>query len=222
MPAPESIPQRPLVLPGDAVEVVLVRHGASAPAVPGVPFPTIPDGRGDPPLGPEGEEQARAGAARLAAERPAAIFVTSLRRTHQTAAPLARALGLQPTEVPELAEVHLGDWDAGEFRVRLHRGDPVALQALSEERWDVIPNAEGAEPFAARVAAGLRRVVAASAPGTGVVAVVHGGVIGELCRQATASRPFAFVHADNGSITRLVVGADGRLLLRSFNDTAHL
>jgi probable phosphoglycerate mutase len=47
-------------------------------------------------------------------------------------------------------------------------------------------------------------------------------VIGEICRQATQSRPFAFVHADNCSITRLVVLADGRWLLRSFNDVAHL
>jgi probable phosphoglycerate mutase len=52
--------------------------------------------------------------------------------------------------------------------------------------------------------------------------VVNGGVIGELARQATRSRPFAFVHADNASITRLVVFADGRQLLRSFNDVAHL
>ncbi len=54
------------------------------------------------------------------------------------------------------------------------------------------------------------------------MAVVHGGVIGEACRQATASRRFAFVHADNGSLTRLVVGADPRWLLRSFNDVSHL
>jgi probable phosphoglycerate mutase len=53
-------------------------------------------------------------------------------------------------------------------------------------------------------------------------AFVHGGVIAELCRQATGSRPFAFLHADNASITRLVALADGRRLLRSFNDTAHL
>ena len=59
-------------------------------------------------------------------------------------------------------------------------------------------------------------------PGATSVAVVHGGVIGELARQATRSRPFAFVHADNASITRLVAFADGRRLLRSFNDTAHL
>ena len=54
------------------------------------------------------------------------------------------------------------------------------------------------------------------------VAFAHGAVIGEICRQATSSRPFAFVHADNGSISRLVIQADGRWLLRSFNDIAHL
>ena len=41
-------------------------------------------------------------------------------------------------------------------------------------------------------------------------------------RVAPGSRPFAFVHADNTSITRLIVFAGGRQLLRSFNDTAHL
>jgi probable phosphoglycerate mutase len=54
------------------------------------------------------------------------------------------------------------------------------------------------------------------------VAVVHGGVVGEACRQATGSRPFAFVHSDNGSISRLVVRANGKWQLRSFNDIAHL
>ncbi len=54
------------------------------------------------------------------------------------------------------------------------------------------------------------------------MAVVHGAVIGQLCRQATDARPFAFVHSDNGSISRLVVFDDGRWLLRSFNDISHL
>jgi 2,3-bisphosphoglycerate-dependent phosphoglycerate mutase len=53
--------------------------------------------------------------------------------------------------------------------------------------------------------------------------VLHGGVIGEICRQATASRPFAFVHADNCSVSRLVVLPGGdRMLLRAFNDVSHL
>jgi probable phosphoglycerate mutase len=55
-----------------------------------------------------------------------------------------------------------------------------------------------------------------------VAAVVHGGVIGEICRQATGARRMAFIHADNASISRLVVLGSGRWLLRSFNDVAHL
>ena len=124
--------------------------------------------------------------------------------------------------VPELREVFLGEWDGGEFRVRMAEGDPIAIQAVVEERWDVIPGAETMESFAARVRAGIEAVAAAAGPDVTVAAFVHGGVIGEACRQATESRPFAFVHADNGSLTRLVILPGARWLLRSFNDTAHL
>jgi probable phosphoglycerate mutase len=54
-----------------------------------------------------------------------------------------------------------------------------------------------------------------------VVAVAHGGTIGEALRQATDSRPWAFVGADNGSISHLVVIGD-RWLLRRYNDTTHM
>jgi hypothetical protein len=74
----------------------------------------------------------------------------------------------------------------------------------------------------ARVRAAVEEMVARTGPDATVVAFAHGAVIGELCRQATDSRPFAFVHADNGSLSRLVVQADGRWLLRSFNDISHL
>ncbi|MCW3011078.1 MAG: Phosphoglycerate mutase [Solirubrobacterales bacterium] len=219
----ETYPQRPFSVPADATEVVLVRHGASQAHVAGESFELIEGGHADPALAPEGEAQAARVGARLAAgPRPHAVFVTPLRRTHQTAAPLVAATGRTPVVIPELREVHLGDWEGGELRVRLAKGDPLAYTMLAEERWSVIPGAEEAEAFAARVRAGLGEVVARSGPGTSVVAVVHGGVIGEVCRQATGSRPFAFVHADNCSITRIVVFADGRLLLRSFNDTTHL
>jgi len=209
------------VLPPDATEVVLVRHGASEGVVPGRPFPLL-DGHGDPALAPEGEAQAAAVAERLAFEPIAGVFVTPLRRTVQTAAPLAERLGLAPEVVPALREVSLGEWEGGEFRIRMAEADPLALRVVAEERWDVIPGAETMEAFADRVRAGLEAVVAAAGPGVTVAAVVHGGVIGEACRQATDSRPFAFVHADNGSLTRLVAFGGERRLLRSFNDTAHL
>jgi 2,3-bisphosphoglycerate-dependent phosphoglycerate mutase len=200
---------------------VLVRHGASQPAVPGEPFPLL-EGHGNPALAPEGEEQAIYVAERLATEPLSGLFITPLQRTAQTAAPLAAVLGLEPVVVPELREVFLGEWDGGEFRIRTAEGDPIAMQAVLEERWEVIPGAETSDAFAARVRAGVNAVAAAAGPDATVAAIVHGGVIGEVCRQATESRPFAFIHADNGSLSRLVILPGGRWLLRSFNDTAHL
>jgi 2,3-bisphosphoglycerate-dependent phosphoglycerate mutase len=217
-----TYPQRPFAVPPDATEVVLVRHGASQAHVPGESFELIEGGHSDPPLAPEGREQADRVGARLAAAAPHAVFVTPLQRTAQTAAPLLAATGMTATVVPELREIHLGEWEGGELRVRLAHRDPLAVEMLAAERWSVIPGAEEPEPFARRVRAGLDTVVGAAGPGTSVAAFVHGGIVGELCRQATGSRPFAFVHADNASITRIVAFADGRLLLRSFNDTSHL
>jgi len=218
---PPEYRQRQFELPPGATELILVRHGASAPAVPGEPFPLL-DGHGDPPLAPEGSVQAQAVADRLAGEGLHALFVTNLQRTHATAAPLSERTGLPFAVVPDLAEVRLGEWEGGEFRIRVADGDPVALQAIAEERWEVIPGAETMESLARRVRAGIDAIVALAGPDARVAAVLHGGVIGEVCRQATDSRPFAFIHSDNGSITRLVVLPGGRWLLRSFNDTAHL
>lgn len=217
----EGYHQRQFALPAGATEIILVRHGASAPAVPGQPFPLL-DGHGDPPLSPEGEAQAERVAEHLAREDLSALFVTTLQRTHQTAEPLARLTGLEPVIVPDLREVSLGEWEGGEFRIRMAEGDPVALQAVAEERWEVIPGAETMASLSERVRDGLEAIVAGVGTDVRVVAIVHGGVIGEICRQATDSRPFAFVHSDNGSISRLVVLPGGALLLRSFNDTAHL
>ena len=218
----DRYPQRRFAPPPGATEIVLVRHGASAAAVPDEPFDLL-DGHADPPLAPEGEEQARAVAERLASEEGfSRLFVTPLQRTHQTAAPLAELTGLEPEVVPELREVLLGDWEGGELRIRAANADPLFFRILEEERWDVIPNAEPADDFAARVRAGLERIVAETGPDASAAAVLHGGVIGEICRQTTGSRPFAFTHSDNCSVIRLVVLPGGRSLLRSFNDTAHL
>jgi probable phosphoglycerate mutase len=213
--------QRQYAVPADATEIVLVRHGASAAAVPGERHEML-EGRGNPPLSDTGREQAERVGQRLAAEDLVAIFTSTLRRTHETAAPLVAASGLQPVELADLAEVSLGDWEGGEFRIRARHADPLVMRAMREENWEVLPGAESMDSFAARVRAGVSEIVARVGAGVSAAAFVHGGVIAELCRQATGSRPFAFIFNDNTAISRLVVHADGSLLLRSFNDTAHL
>jgi probable phosphoglycerate mutase len=222
---PEGFRQHRFVAPPGATTVLLVRHGESAPAHPDRPFP-LTGGHGDPPLAPEGEAQARRVADRLAAahrdgEPIDAVYVTTLRRTHETAAPLLEHLGLGPVEVADLREVHLGEWEGGRLRERVAAGDPLVARLLAEERWDVIPGAEPAADFDARLRRGIAAIAAAH-PGGRVVAVVHGGVIGHVLAVATGSRPFAFAGADNGSISELVVDSAGVWRLRRFNDTAHL
>ena len=217
----DGFEQHPYVLPEGATEVVLVRHGASEAARDGVAFPLV-DGRADPSLAEAGRAQAESVALRLSHEPISRLFVSSLRRTHETAAPLASALGLEPEVIPELSEVFLGEFEGGQYRVRAARKDPIIREVFEQQRWDVIPGAESLESLGRRLRAAIERIVAATGADATAVAFVHGAVIGELCRQATESLPFAFVHADNGSISRLVVHPSGRWLLRSFNDTSHL
>jgi probable phosphoglycerate mutase len=206
--------------PSGATELLLVRHGESEPAHMDAPFP-LTDGRADPALAPEGAEQADLVARRLAAG-PAidAIYITSLRRTAQTAAPLARLTGLTPRVEPALREVGLGDWEGGLFRKMVAESHPVAVAMRAEERWDVIPGAEPSGEFAARVRGAVTRLAAAH-PGQRLAVFTHGGVIGQLMALASGSRPFAFIGADNGSLSHLVVHGD-EWIVRRFNDTAHL
>jgi 2,3-bisphosphoglycerate-dependent phosphoglycerate mutase len=213
-----GIRQLKFVAPPGACRVLLLRHGETAPVRDGVAVPLL-EGQSDPDLDPVGIDEARRAAQRLAEEGIAAIYVTPLARTHQTAAPLADRLGLQPVVEPRLIEIHLGEWEGGQYRRRVASKDPIAVRVVEEQRWDVIPGAEPMDRFAARVRAGIEAVAAAH-PDQTVVVVSHGGTIGQALAEATGSRALAF-GPDNGSISELVVS--GReWALRRFNDTAHL
>ncbi len=221
-----GVPQRRFQAPEGSTTIYLVRHGATEPAHPDRPFPTR-DGHGDPGLAPEGIEQARLVAERLAHEHAAspfsAIYVTSLRRTHETAAPLVSATGLEPRVEPDLREVHLGEFEGGLLRLRGAEGDPRVREIYAQERWDVIPGAETWEAFQGRCVGAVERIAAAHS-GQRVVAVVHGGVIGAVLAHVARSRNFAFVSADNTSLSEIVHLGEpiDRWMLRRFNDVNHL
>lgn len=210
--------QRWLRPPG-ATEVLLVRHGASAAFVPGEPFPMLGD-QGNPPLAPTGHNQAVMAAQRLAAEPIDALYVTSLRRTHQTFEPLSALSGLTPTVEPDLREVALGEWDGGRIRQFAAENHPLYVRLHTEHRWDVIPGAETNEQLIGRCMAALERIADAHSDQL-VAACVHGGVIGAVLAHIVGASPFSFGGADNCSITQ-IVRCDGDWVLRRFNDCSHL
>jgi probable phosphoglycerate mutase len=219
MSTPRRFSQVPYKGPPGSTELLLVRHGASADAVEGEDFELL-EGHGNPALSDIGREQAELVGARLAREQFDALYVTNLRRTAETAAPLARLTGLDPIVEADLREVNLGEWEGGLFRQKVADQDPVAVRMLTEERWDVVPGAESPAAFSGRITSAIERI-AATHPDARVVAFSHGAAIAEVLAQATGSRPFAFLMSDNTAIARLILTPD-RWILRGFNDTAHL
>jgi len=212
--------QQLFTLPRGARQILLIRHGSSI----GATTDTVEvDGLNvsDPELSQDGQAQALLVAAHLYREKLSGIFVTPLRRTQQTAAPLAALTRLMPVPVADLREVYLGDFEHNIYE-QAAKGNPVLARMFSEESWEAVPNAEGNAAFAARVRRGIESVVAATEPGTSVAAFSHAGTISQICCLATGSRNFAFTAVDNTSVSRLIVLADGTWRLRSYNEAAHL
>jgi 2,3-bisphosphoglycerate-dependent phosphoglycerate mutase len=217
--SPRSFSQRPYVGPPGSTELWLVRHGASADSLEGETFELV-EGQGDPPLSEAGRHQAEQVGLRLAQEPFDGLYVSTLQRTVQTAAPLVARSGITPIVDADLREVFLGDWEGGLLRLKAADDDPMFREVMAEQRWDVIPGAESREVFGGRLRDAVERIAAAH-PGGRVVVFSHGAAIGEILAQATGSNSFAFVGPDNASISRLVVTPD-RWIIRGYNDTAHL
>jgi 2,3-bisphosphoglycerate-dependent phosphoglycerate mutase len=227
--AAESHRQTRWIAPVGATEILLVRHGATEGLIGDADRFPLKDGHGDPGLSEDGLRQAQQVADRLANEEIHAIYVTSLRRTHQTAAPLAAKLGLTPIEEPDLREVYLGEWEAGMTRIHAAAGDPRWVKVLEEGEWGHIPGAETTAQLIERCMRGVEKIAAAN-EGKRVVSVVHGGVIAAIMT-AVSGAPSGFQGAENSSISHIVKGANpfggnsnagAKWRIRCFNDSSHL
>lgn len=211
----EAIPQPGRV--SDAAfgtEVLLVRHGESAAVVPGSPESA------DPPLSDDGVKQAAALAARLASKRIDGVWTSDLARARDTGRALAEPRGFDVVERADLREVHLGDWERGEFRRRAAAADPEYLAFVASGRWETIPGAEADEALRDRITAAVDEAAAAHEGGC-VAVVCHGGAINAwLARFAGSHRSF-LASIDNTSVTRLRTDGE-RWLVLGVNDHHHL
>lgn len=108
-PTPEPTP-----VPGSTT-VYVVRHAEKVLGVPG----DI-----DPPISAAGKARAKALASRLAGAGVTAIVTTQFKRTHETAEPLATAIGVTPEII---AAGRPGDADSTAAFVLRHRGEKVLV-----------------------------------------------------------------------------------------------
>ncbi|MEZ5379513.1 MAG: histidine phosphatase family protein [Acidimicrobiales bacterium] len=218
-PEPKSYPQTFFQPPPGACQIVLVRHGQSAPFVEGTPFPLV-DGQGDPPLSPLGRFQAERVAERLRDEPIDAVYASSLQRTVQTVSPLSALLGLDIAIEADLREVHLGEGEGGRFRQMAAEGHPATVRMRERREWGEIPGAETNEIFTRRTVGAIEAITSRH-PDQLVVVACHGGVVGALLGHATGTDAFTFAGCRNGAISMLVVDPAGPWVVRSFNDAAH-
>jgi probable phosphoglycerate mutase len=171
----------------------------------------------DPPLSPEGVDQAGRLAAWLASERVDAVYSSPLRRARETAEPIAAARGLALRIEPGVVEF-----------------DPLSasyvpleeIKAESRELWQELVNGgltAGIDValFRRTVAAALERIVAAHA-GERVAVVCHGGVVNAWGAQVLGLESMLFFQPGYTSVSRFLAAGSGERSLLSLNETAHL
>jgi probable phosphoglycerate mutase len=164
-------------MPSRPVQLLVLRHGE-----------TTWNGAGriqgfqDSPLTDRGLAQARAAGARLAAERPGALYCSDLGRALQTAREIAAATSLPLRPDAGLRERSFGVLE-GKTWDEISRDHPVDARLLREDPFVPAPGGESLAQFRERVTGALRRIAAEA--GTDRIAVVtHGGVLGVLYREA--------------------------------------
>lgn len=192
------------------MELWLIRHGLPLRIDGG-------DGPADPPLSPEGVEQAELMAAWWARHPIDAIYASPMARAHETAKPLAETTGLGITLDDGLREfdAHLN------FYVPIEelRADEEAWQRMVEE-W-LSPEAEAKrQDFRVQVIATIDAIVAQH-PGERVAVVCHGGVINAYLSDIISLPGTMWFEPAYTSVSRAMAGGSHKQLV-SLNETPHL
>ncbi len=157
------------------MHLLLLRHGQTHGNTAGALDTAVP-GLG---LTELGRRQAEAAARALADHRIDQIFVSTLTRTHETAAPLAELLGARPRELDGLREIAAGDFEMGADHDSI-AGYIGTIADWIERRYDVrMPGGESGHEFLSRyddAVAAVHRAVEAAGHERALV-VSHGAAM---------------------------------------------
>ena len=201
--------------------ILLIRHGQSegnAERRFGGHTPT--------PLSALGRKQAEATARALASESITAIYSSDLLRAVETAAPLARALGLEINETEAFRERSVGRMEGLTFEEAAQKF-PDEYAALLRRDFDhVLLGGESYRQLLDRAARELDRAIAAHRgetiavfSHTGTICILALHLMGAL--DAPELRP-VWLGTANCGIARIQLRADSFVRINAINDTRHL
>ena len=174
------------------MRLLLLRHGQTPSNVEGILDAAYPG----PGLTELGHAQAAAVPDALADEDIAAIHVSPLLRTHETAAPLAAARGLSPRITAGFEEILAGDLQGHQDAASVEAYQSMHHRWSAGERDEGVPGGESAAQFWERWNGALAQVAAQHPEDATVVVVSHGAairvfasVVGELGAASLSERP---------------------------------
>ena len=105
-----------------------------------------------------------------------AVYSSDLRRARQTAEAVAQEFGLKVEIRPELREMYFGQWEGLSWNQIAKRFPKLAALWMERFPRQTIPGGETLSQFKKRIAAGIRKIVAANR-GQCVLVVTHAGII---------------------------------------------
>jgi probable phosphoglycerate mutase len=194
--------------PPPPTTVLLVRHGRTPTT-----GSTLPGRAPGLHLSEEGRAQAEALACRVATlGGVTAVYTSPLERARETAAPIARALGLRPRSERGLLECDFGDW-TGRKLTELRR----LTQWRAVQRYPSgfrFPAGESFADMQRRIGSTLARLVAAH-PGETVVAVSHADPIKAAVADALGTHLDLFqrIVISPCSVSAVSYGPEGPIVL---------
>ena len=193
------------------MEITLIRHGLPVRTEKADGTPA------DPPLCPEGHDQAERMAAWLAEAEIDALYASPMRRAQETAAPLSKRLGLAIELEPGVVEYD----SQADYYIPMEE-----LKRTDYARWkDFVTRGYGdgvdMEAFHRTVVASIEGLIDKNA-GRRIAVVCHGGVINAWAARVLGLEPRLFFDPRYTSINRFMAARSGERSVVSLNETAHL
>ncbi len=200
--------------------VLLVRHGLTPTT-----GKVLPGRAAGLHLAERGQKQAEAVAQRIATlqtdrRKVAAVYASPLERAQETAAPIAKALGLRVRRNQGLLEADFGDWTGAELK-KLYK-KPEWRTVQRNPSGFRFPGGESFTEMQTRIVSAIDRLRAAH-PGETVVAVSHADPIKAAVAHAMGTHLDLFqrIVVSPCSVSAVLYGVDGPVVL-AVNSTGEL
>jgi probable phosphoglycerate mutase len=194
--------------PPSPTTVLLVRHGQTTTT--GSVLPGRAKGLH---LAPVGQEQAARAAERIASVgKVAAVYASPLERTRETAAPIAKRLGLKVSIARGLIEADFGEWTGRKLAELMKL--PEWRKVQSSPSTFRFPNGESFPEMQARIVGAIDQLVVRH-PGERIVVVSHADPLKEVVAHASGIHLDLFqrIVISPCSITPLLLGGDRPVVL---------